>query len=70
MVENVILLLIYICILVGLVWLVVWVLGRLGLEIPPMVMNIVWIIVVLVVLLLCWRALSPLLGGGGRLFPR
>ena len=71
MVENVIYLLIYICLLVALVFLVIWVLGKLGLEIPPMVLNILWVIVVLIVILLCWRALSPFIGGGGgRLFPR
>jgi len=71
MVENVIILLIYICLFVGLVYLVIWVLGKLGVEIPPMVMNILWVIVVLIILLLCWRALSPFIGGGsGRLFPR
>jgi hypothetical protein len=69
MVENVIILLIYICVLVGLVYLVVWVLQKLGIEIPQMVMNIVWVIVVLIVILLCWRALSPFIGGRG-MFPR
>ncbi len=71
MVENVIILLIYIALLVGLVYLAVWVMGKLGIPIPAMLMNIVWIIVVLIVLLLCWRALSPFIGGGtGRMFPR
>lgn len=68
MVENVIILLIYIAILVGLVYLAVWVMGRLGIPIPATLMNVVWVIVVLIVLLLCWRALSPFIGG--RLFPR
>lgn len=70
MVENVIFLLIYICLLVGLVYLAIWVLGRLNIAIPPMLMNIVWVIVVLIVILLCWRALSPFIGGHGGLFPR
>jgi hypothetical protein len=69
MVENVIILLIYICLLVGLVYLGQWVLGKLGIPIPSMLMNIVWVIVVLIVILLCWRALSPFIGGRG-LFPR
>ena len=69
MVENVIFLLIYICVLVGLVFLVQWVLGQLGIAIPEMVMKVFWVIVVLIVILLCWRALSPLIGGGGKLFP-
>jgi hypothetical protein len=71
MVENVIILLIYIAILVGLVYLAIWVMGKLGIPIPGMLLNIVWVVVVLIVLLLCWRALSPFIGGGsGRLFPR
>ncbi len=70
MVENIIYLLIYIAVLVGLVYLVQWTLGQLGIVIPEMVMKVFWIIVVLVVILLCWRALSPLIGGSGRLFPR
>ncbi len=69
MVENVVILLIYIALLVGLVYLAVWVIEKLGVPIPPMLMNIVWIIVVLIVILLCWRALSPFIAGGG-LFPR
>jgi hypothetical protein len=68
-VENVVILLIYIALLVGLVYLAVWVIEKLGVPIPPMLMNIVWIIVVLIVILLCWRALSPFIAGGG-LFPR
>lgn len=70
MVENVIILLIYIAALVGLVYLAQWVLGRMGIEIPPMVMNVVWVIVTLIVLLLLWRALAPFIGGRGSLFPR
>ena len=69
MVENVIFLLIYICVLVGLVFLVQWVLAQLGIAIPEMVMKVFWVIVVLIVILLCWRALSPLIGGSGKLFP-
>jgi hypothetical protein len=69
MVENVIFLLIYIVLLVGLVYLGVFVMGRLGVPIPPMLMNIVWLIVILIIILLCWRALSPFVGGRG-LFPR
>ncbi len=69
MVENVIFLLIYIAVVVGLIYLVQWVLGQLEIAIPAMVMKVLWIIVVLIVILLCWRALSPFIGGRG-LFPR
>lgn len=61
MVESVIMLLIAICIVVGLCWLVIWVLGKLGVELPQQVINILWVIVVLVVILLLYRALAPAL---------
>ena len=71
MVENVIVLMIYICLVVGLCYLVIWVLEQLGIAIPPKVIQIFWVIVVLIVILLVWRALSPLISGGGlHLFPK
>jgi hypothetical protein len=70
MVENVIFLLIYIVILVGLVYLGIWVFGKMSIPIPGMLLNIVWVIVILIIILLCWRALSPFIGARGGLFPR
>lgn len=67
MVENVIMLLIQICIVVGLCWLVIWVLEKLGVSLPDRVIQIFWVIVVLIVILLLYRALSPIIGGG-RIF--
>lgn len=67
MVETVLLLLIYICIVVGLCWLVIWVLGKLGVEIPAQVVNVLWVIVVLIVLLLLWRAFGGIISGGSFL---
>lgn len=64
MVESVILLLIQICIVVGVCWLVIWVLGQLGVPLPPRVVQIFWVIVVLVVLLLLWRTFGGVLSGG------
>ena len=55
MVEQVILLLIYIAVVVGLVWLVIWVLDYLGVAIPEMVKRVIWVIAILVILLLLWR---------------
>lgn len=69
MVEQVIYLLIYIALVVGLAYLVIWALGALGIALPPMVVRVFWVIVVLVIVLLLWRALSPVLAGG-HLFPR
>jgi hypothetical protein len=69
MVENVIFLLIYIALVVLVVYLIQWFLGRMGFSIDPMVMNVIWVIVVLIIILLCWRAFSPFIGGHG-FFPR
>lgn len=66
MVESVILLLIQICVVVGLCWLVIWVIDKLGVGLPERVIQIFWVIVVLIVILLLYRALSPMFGG--RLF--
>jgi hypothetical protein len=39
--------LVYLCIFVAVVWLVLWVLGKLGIAIPANVLNIIWVILVL-----------------------
>lgn len=67
MFEAVIMLLIQICLVVALCWIVIWVIGMLGLALPPQVVKIFWVIVVLIVILLLYRALAPMLGGR-RLF--
>lgn len=70
MFENVIVLLISICLVVGACWLVIWVLGQLGVTLPDQVIKIFWVIVVLVVILLLYRAFAPVLGGRfGLLIP-
>jgi hypothetical protein len=61
MVETVITLLIYIALVVGLVWLVLWVLESIGVPLPPQVAKVMWVVAALVILLLLWRALSPVL---------
>lgn len=67
MIENVILLLIYICLVVGVCWLVIWVLGQLGVPLPAQVVNIFWVIVVLIVLLLLWRTFGGVIGLPGTM---
>lgn len=57
--EAVIRALIWICCVVLAVYLVVWVLGALGLAIPAMVMKVVWVIVVLLCILVLLRVLVP-----------
>lgn len=61
MVEAVITLLIYICLVVGVVWLVIWVLGQIGVPLPAQVIKIVWVIAVLIIILLLWQRLGPML---------
>jgi len=58
MVESVILLLIYIAVVVGLVWLVIWVLEQLGVALPAPVVKVLWVIAVLIILLLLWRVVG------------
>lgn len=67
MFENVIMLLIQICVVVVLVYIVIWVLGILGVSLPPKVVQIFWVICALIVILLLYRALAGSLHGG-RLF--
>jgi hypothetical protein len=64
MLEAVIGLLIYVCILVLVIYLVIWVLEQIGVALPPQVVKILWIIVALIVLLLLVRLV---LGGGMHL---
>jgi hypothetical protein len=56
--------LIGLCVLIGIVWVIVWVLGQLGIVIPPMVMKIAMIIIGLLCLIFF---LTMLAGSGGGL---
>lgn len=64
MIESLIMLLIYICVLALAVYLVLWVLEIIGISLPPKVVQIIWVIVILIVILLILRMLLPALGGG------
>lgn len=64
MFETVIMLLIQICLVVALCWIVIWVLGQLGIALPEQVIKILWVVVVLIVILLLYRALAPFIHGG------
>jgi hypothetical protein len=57
-------LLIYLCVLALVIYLVIYVLGVIGVPLPPKVMQILWVIFGLIVLLLVVRML---LSGGGSL---
>lgn len=66
MVERVIYALIYICGIALCYFLIIWVLGAIGLHLPPMVTNILLVVLVLVAILVLWRLFS---GSGIRLWP-
>lgn len=59
MIESVITMLIYLCLLAIAVYLIQWVLGQLGIVIPENIMKILWVIVVLVALLMIVRTFLP-----------
>ncbi len=63
MAEAIIRGLIGLCLLVAAVWLVLYVVGMLGIMIPPMVVTIVWIIVMLIAVLILIQMLRPYIGG-------
>lgn len=58
--------LISLCLLVLAVFVVIWVIGALGIGIPPQVLKIIWIIVALIAILMIYRALK---GSGANWLP-
>jgi len=64
MIESVIMLLIYVCVVVGAAFLVIWVLGQIGVPLPAQVIKIFWIIVALIIILLLWRMIGPAISSG------
>lgn len=55
MIERVIYALLYICGIALCCVLIIWVLGAIGIHLPPMVINILYVMAVLVVVLVLWR---------------
>lgn len=64
MIEYVIMILIYLCLLAVAFYLIIWVLEQLGITIPPQVMKILWVIVVFLAILMIVKVLT---GAGIRL---
>lgn len=62
MIESIIMLLIQLCLLALVVYLVLWVLEKIGIVLPEKVVQILWVIVVLVAILLILRVVLPSLG--------
>jgi hypothetical protein len=60
MIEAVIYALIYICLLALVIYLILWVLGSvIGVQLPPKVVQILWVIFALVCILILVRLLLP-----------
>jgi hypothetical protein len=59
MIEAVIMALIYLALVVLAIYVVLWVLGELGLVIPAQVLKILWVIVVLIALLIIVQTVLP-----------
>lgn len=55
--ESIIALLIYVCILALVIYLILWVLGEVGITLPAQVIRIIWVIVALVVILMILRVI-------------
>ena len=62
MIEAVIMGCIYLVLFAIAVYIVLWVLGELGITIPPQIMKLLWVIVILVVLLFIVRMFLPSIG--------
>jgi len=64
MIESIILMLIYICLIVAAMWLILWVLEQLGVPLPAMIVKIAWVIVALVCILVLYKLLlAPIITG-------
>ena len=55
-------LLIIIAVVALLVWLIIWVLGQIGVPLPAQVVKIIWVIFALIVVLILLKALLPAAG--------
>jgi hypothetical protein len=66
MIEAVIYGLIYLALLVLAVYIVLWVVGELGITLPPQVVKIIWVVVVLVALLIIVQTVVPSMPRLGR----
>ena len=60
--EAIIHALIQLCVLVLVVYVVLWVLGTIGISLPPQVITIIWVIVALIALLFIMQTVLPKLG--------
>jgi hypothetical protein len=61
---NILWALVSLCIAVGIIYLILWVLGALGLAIPANIVKVIWVILVLLAII--WIVEHFLVGGSGR----
>ena len=61
MVEAVIYALITICVIVLVAYLIIWVLGQIGVPMPPNVIKIGWVIIALICILVLWHLLGSVI---------
>jgi hypothetical protein len=63
MIEAIITTLIYVCLLAAAIYIILWVISSVaGIQLPPKVVQIIWIVFVLICLLLIVRLLLPHMG--------
>ncbi len=67
MVERIIYALLYLCGIFGAYWVIMWVLGSLGVHLPPHLPEILMVALVLVAILVLWRLFA---GSGFRVWPK
>jgi drug/metabolite transporter (DMT)-like permease len=61
MFERIVRALIYVCFIAAAYWLIIWVIGQLGIALPAMVMHILAVILVLFAILVLVRLLGPVM---------
>ena len=61
MFESILIALIYIALIALAVYIALWVLGEIGIQLPPQVVKIIWVVAVLVILLVLYQQIAPAL---------
>lgn len=59
MIESIISFLIGLCIFAIVIYLIIWVLGAIGINLPPKVIQLFWVIVMLVAVLMLVKMIGP-----------
>lgn len=62
MIESIISFLIGLCIFAIVIYLIIWVLGQIGINLPPKVIQLFWVIVMLIAVLMLIKMVGPHVG--------